>query len=217
LSTGADSPRSLASRALAWSPLVALLVAALLLLVSALRREPPGDVVTAAPAPGGATTGQSLLDQVPPDGGLVAARWQATRVLTKSVTLLTSPSPGFVRARVPAGGGTFETAVGINPERLPGLASGPFRFTVAALTARAEDGRGERKLLREEQIDPAREVGDRSWIPIHVDLDHFAGQEVMLVLSVSTANLVDAPSDLAGWAEPRVVPHPAATSAPAGS
>ena len=217
MSRRADSPRSIASRALAWGPLLALLVAVPLLLVSALRRAPTGDVVAAATPAGGALAGQSLLDQVPPEGGLVATRWQSTRVLTKGVALQTSPSPGFVRARVPAGGGTFETAFGINPERLPGLASGPFRFTVAALTARGEEGRGERKLLLEEQIDPAREIGDRRWFPISVDLDRFAGQELLLALAVSTANLVDAPGDLAGWAEPRMVPRPAASATPAGS
>jgi len=128
-------------------------------------------------------------------------------VLTKSVTLETEPSPGFVRAHVPAAGATFETAFGINPDRWRGLASGPFRFTVAVLTAPGEQTRGERLLLLEEQIDPAREVGDRKWFPVRIALDRFAGQDVLLALSVSTRNLVDPPGDLAGWADARLVPH----------
>jgi len=158
--------------------------------------------------------GQSLLDGIPTDGGLVATRWQSTRVLTRGVTLENQPAPGFVGARIPAGGATFAASYGVNPDRLDGLASGPFHFTVAVLTAQGGNGRGERKLLLDEHIDPARQPGDRRWFPLEVDLDRWAGQDVLLVLSVSAATLVDAPGDLAGWAEPRLVPRTPDATAP---
>jgi hypothetical protein len=162
---------------------------------------PPASVVpTPTPPPG-----RSLLDAVPGDGGLVAARWGTTQVLTKSVTVTTEPSPGFVALHVPEDGATFATALGVNPARWPGLASGPFRFRVAVLTARGEEGRGERRLLLEEEIDPAHEAADRRWFPVQVDLDPFRGRDVLLVLTVTAARLADAPGDLAGWAEPRLV------------
>lgn len=192
----------------------ALLVIAIALVTAALRHEshdaPPASATPSSAPP----AGQSLLDQVPTDGGLVPARWPSATVLTKAVTLDTAPAPGFVNVHVPPIGATFASAFGINPERFAGLASGPFRFSVAVLTARGKEDRGERKLLLEEQIDPAHEPTDRKWFPVSVDLDRYAGQDVLLVLSVSTAHLVDAPGDLAGWADPRLVPRTPPTAEP---
>lgn len=203
---------------LAWGmPLASLLLLVLWLVAPAPRREPDGPLREAPTAAGTPPAGQSLFDQIPPDGGLVATRWQSAHVLTGSVTLESEPSPGFLHIHVPEGGATFEAAFGINPQRWSGLASGPFRFRVAVLTTRGEQDRGERKLLLEEQIDPAREVGDRRWFPVRVDLDRYAGQELLLALSVSTRNLVDAPGDLAGWADPRLVSRTPGATTPAAS
>jgi hypothetical protein len=118
-----------------------------------------------------------------------------------------------VTVRVPDEGGDFVAALGVNPQRWHGLGSGPFRFTVAVVTARGEENRGERKLMLEEEIDPARAAADRRWFPVQVDLDEFKGREVLLVLTVVTNNLVDAPADLAGWANPRLVRRAAAAPA----
>lgn len=184
-----------------------------------LSREPHGPLLAILGRRGVPPPGTSLLGAATPGGALAPTRWPFAHVLTQPVTLEAEPAPSFLKVAVPPQGATLELAVGINPERWLGLKSGPFRFAAAVLTTRASNDRGQRKLVVEEVLDPARAVADRRWLPISVDLDPFAGQEVLLALSVSTPNLVDEPGDLAGWAEPRLVPRPpgAAPSAPTGA
>ena len=123
------------------------------------------------------------------------------------MTLDTTPRPASLNVRVPDEGGVLRASFGVNPDRWLGLKSGPFRFAIVVLTRRTGNDRGERRLVFEEFVDPARDVAHRRWTPIELNLDEFAGQEILLALSVSTPNLVDPPSDLAGWAEPRIVPR----------
>ncbi|MBY0280512.1 hypothetical protein K2Z84_34690 [Candidatus Binatia bacterium] len=173
-----------------------------------LSREPHGPLVTILRRRGTAPPGESVLDRTAPAASsLTRARWPFADVLTQTVTLDTDPRPAFLLVRVPAEGGTLQASLGINPDRWLGLKSGPFRFAVVVITRRAMSDRGERRLVLEKTIDPARTVADRGWIPFEIDLDDFAGQEILLGLSVSTPNLADEPSDLAGWAEPRIVPR----------
>jgi len=178
-------------------------------IVRVLSREPHGPLLAilgrrAAPKPG-----VSLLDRTAPGGStLSATRWPFAHVLTQPVVPENAPAPAFLKVTVPPQGATLEAALGINPERWLGLKSGPFRFGVVVLTTRSSNDRGQRKLVLEEIVDPARVVDDRTWLPLSIDLDAFAGQTVLLALSVSTPNLVDDPNELAGWAEPRLVPRP---------
>lgn len=176
-------------------------------------RDLPADVARGAAV----LRGESLLGRVAPGSSLATARWASAQVLTQPVTLDTAPAPGFLQLHVPPRGAVLEVALGINPDRALGLRSGPFRFAIAVLGTRKIGDRSERKLVLEEIIDPARLVDDRQWLPVVVDLDRFAGQDVLLALSVSTPNLVDAPGDLAGWSEPRLVPRTAGTPAPRAS
>ena len=184
-----------------------------------LSREPHGPLLAILARRDGPPAGISLLDRIAPGGALLPTRWPFAQVLSQSVTLDTQPTPSFLKVSVPPQGATFEVALGVNPERWLGLKSGPFRFAVVVLTTRSSNDRGTRKLVVEEILDPARIVGDRAWLPVSVDLDAFAGQDVLLALSVSTPNLVDEPGDLAGWAEPRLVPRAAGstTAAPAAA
>jgi len=173
-----------------------------------LSREPHGPLLAILARRGAPAPGTSLLGAATPGGALVPARWPFAHVLTQPVTLDGAPAPSFLKVAVPPQGATLELSLGINPERWLGMKSGPFRFAVAVLTTRASNDRGQRKLVVEEFLDPARVVGDRTWLPVRVDLDAFAGQEVLLAMSISTPNLVDEPGDLAGWAEPRLLPRP---------
>ena len=176
-----------------------------------LSRETNGPLVTILRRRGAAPDGATLLDHVVPGPDpLTRVRWPFADVLAQNVTLDTQPRPAFLKVRVPPDGGTLQVSFGVNPDRWLGLKSGPFRFAIAVLTPRTTNDRGERRLVLEEFIDPARDVAHRRWFPVEVDLDDFAGQEILLALSVSAAKLVDAPSDLAGWAEPRLVPRAAA-------
>jgi hypothetical protein len=164
----------------------------------------PASGTGSAPGTPGTT---SLLDLLPADGALLRAAWPAPRVMTQSVGLDTASAPGFVKVRIPPEGAALETAFGVNPEQWSELRSGPFRFAVVVLTARESEGRGRREIVLERRIDPAREPGDRRWFPARVDLDRFAGSEVLLAFLIDTPNLVEPPGDLAGWLDPRLVPR----------
>jgi hypothetical protein len=173
-----------------------------------LSREPNGPLVTILRRRASAPEGTSVLDQTASAAATLSrARWPFAEVLTQTVTLDTDPRPAFLKLRVPADGGTLRASFGVNPDRWLGLRSGPFRFAVAVLTTRKMDDRGERRPVLERFVDPARNVADRQWFPFEVNLDDFAGQEILLALSISTPNLPDDPGELAGWAEPRLVPR----------
>lgn len=175
-----------------------------------LSREPHGPLVTILTRRADEPEGKSLLDDVAPAAEtFTRTRWPFAHVLAQTVTLDTEPRPAFLRVRVPPQGGVVRLSFGVNPDRWLGMKSGPFRFAIAALTARGSSDRGQRRLLLEELIDPARVVEDRHWFAVDVDLDAYAGQEILLAMSVTTPNLVDDPNDLAGWAEPRLVPRDA--------
>ncbi|MEW6273338.1 MAG: hypothetical protein AB1689_29010, partial [Thermodesulfobacteriota bacterium] len=187
----------------------------LLLLATVLACDAPTAERGAPASPGApaqpaadAPAATSLLELLPADGALLRADWPAGRVMTQPVALDTAPSPGFVKVRVPPHGAVLETAYGVNPERWAGLRSGPFRFAVVVLTPRESNGRGRRELVLEERIDPARGPGDRRWVEARVDLDRFAGGEILLAFMIDTPSLVDSPGDLAGWRDPRLVPRP---------
>lgn len=177
-------------------------------------REAHGPLVTVLRRREEPTAGTRLLDLLPADGALSATRWPFAEVMTHRVGESTASAPAFVQVTVPPGGATLETAYGVNPNRWLGLKSGPFRFAVVALTGPSAAGRGERHLLVEEHLDPAREVGDRRWVPASVDLDRFAGQRLLLAFLIDTPVLKDAPGDLAGWADPRLVASEDAPQAP---
>ena len=173
-----------------------------------LSREANGPLVTILRRRGAPPGGELLLDRAASGAEtLTRARWPFAEVLAQSVTLDTTPRPASLNVRVPDQGGVLRASFGVNPDRWLGLRSGPFRFAIVVLTRRTGNDRGERRLVFEEFVDPARDVAHRRWTPIELDLDEFAGQEILLALSVSTPNLVDPPSDLAGWAEPRIVPR----------
>lgn len=186
-------------------------------LAHVLSREAHGPLVTILRRDEAAPAGVSLLD-APAAGGAptTVARWPFARVLTHDVAPSRAPAPSFLQVHVPEGGATLETAYGVNPDRWLGLKSGPFRFAIAIVTPREPDGRGGRFPALERRIDPAREVTDRRWFPVQIDLDDYAGRDVLLAFAIDTPNLVDAPGDLAGWAEPRLVPR-AAAAAPAAA
>jgi hypothetical protein len=178
-----------------------------------LSREPNGPLVTILRRRATSDRSDSLLDATAQGASMLTrARWPFADVLTQTATLDTDPRPAFLRLRVPPEGGTLRASFGINPDRWLGLKSGPFRFAIALLTRRAMNDRGQRRLIFEEFIDPARDVADRRWIPLEVNLDEFAGEEILLGMSVSTPNLADAPGDLGGWAEPRIVPNSVAAT-----
>ena len=170
-----------------------------------LSREPHGPLLVILKRRTATPDGAKLLDVLPSEGALSAARWPFARVMTQNVALDTASAPGFVTVRVPAQGGRLEAAFGINPDRWLGLKSGPFHFAIVVLTRPGNGERGERAIVFEQSIDPAREVGDRRWLPVSIDLDRFAGQEILLAFRIETPNLADSPDGLAGWVEPRVV------------
>lgn len=156
----------------------------------------------ASPAPG-----VSLLDLLTTGGLLERAAWSTPRVMTQSVRLETQPQPGFVKVQVPPAGAVLELDYGVKPERWSDVRSGPFRFAIAVLTPRKGNDRGGRQIVFEQRIDPARVPADRRWHEARVDLDPFAGSEIMLVFMIDTPTLVEPPGDLAGWRDPRIVPR----------
>lgn len=111
---------------------------------------------------------------------------------------------------VPRPGERFEAVYGTNPDYLGAVFAPGARFAVTVEDAE----RGEEVRAFEADCDPARDPASRGWRPVTVDLDRWRDRPVTLVLEVGA--LVPAGPerlDVAGWADPRLVPaEPAAGS-----
>jgi hypothetical protein len=154
--------------------------------------SPPARAADRAPEVTGASAGAAW------------ATWPFGRVLTQTLGTETTPAPLRLPLVVPQNETRLELDYGVNPDRWLGLRGGPFVFTVAVAPDAGAGAVPEIELFRA-QVDPAIVVGDRGWRRASVDLSRWAGQPVVLVLSVTTARPEPSPENLVGWREPAFV------------
>ena len=143
--------------------------------------------------------GRPLVEQLPP-GALSLARWPFATVMAERVGTPDAAVVARLPLDVPAGRPRLTFAYGTNPERWLEAPSGPFTFTLAV-----EDGDSAAAPVLRAELDPYRRLEDRRWIDAAVDLGAWAGRRVTLALSITAPAEPAAPTDIAGWAEPRLV------------
>ena len=73
----------------------------------------------------------------------------------------------------------------------------------------ASDGRSDEKLF-EQYVNPFANTGERKWIPVMVDLSHYAGEEVSIIFNTRTSPPANPPrddnrNDFAVWGAPEIV------------
>jgi len=143
--------------------------------------------------------GRPLVERLPP-GALSLARWPFATVMAERVGTPDAAVLARLPLDVPTGRPRLTFAYGTNPDRWLEFPSGPFTFTVAI-----EDGDSAATTVLREELDPYRRLEDRRWVDASVDLSAWAGRRVMLALSITAPAEPPAPTDIAGWAEPRLV------------
>lgn len=123
----------------------------------------------------------------------------------ETVVLTTRPATE-VALRIPLQprpGDRLRTAYATNPEHWEYIFYPAAEFRLAI----AEAGGGEQTLLRR-RLDTGPNALDRQWFAVDIDLAPWAGQDVELVLGVSTVAGTFPRNDLAGWRVPHVVAAP---------
>jgi 4-amino-4-deoxy-L-arabinose transferase-like glycosyltransferase len=168
-----------------------------------LRREPPpfGRPLDLARA-GVRLVGSdgAARDATPAERGRLVgeAAWPFQRVLrvdadAGATTEVRLPVAATPTARV-------FTSYGVNPDMWSRLPRHRPRFAIAVATDGGET------IVAEATLDPLRNLADRRWVDVTVDLAPWAGRSVELVLRVATAVDGTASTDRTGFGEPRLVP-----------
>jgi hypothetical protein len=117
----------------------------------------------------------------PGDGTVAPATWPFfTRVMAQRVGTATNPSIARFGLPLPAGCPQLVLRYGVNPERWLDPPSGPFTFRITL----AEDEASPQTLL-ERTLDPHRQVADRDWPEVALDLSEWAGRRVAMSFEVS--------------------------------
>ncbi len=119
-------------------------------------------------------------------------------------TLALRPSSGERRTVLrlplrPQKGRTLHTAVGLHPEKWFEMPSFETRFGIAIL---GPDGRDS---VFARSLNPHRDFDDRRWFDVEIPLDHWAGREVQLELSVAVDSEDGESLLVGGFAVPRVL------------
>jgi hypothetical protein len=114
-----------------------------------------------------------------------------------------STSPGVtsvvsVPFDIPAEGGTLETAIAVHPRYWAELPESWFSFALEV-----ESGSGRSRVF-EAKLDPVRELTDRGWFDVSVDLAPWADQTVRLRFVNGTEKPRRGDLAAMGWAEPRL-------------
>ena len=154
-------------------------------LLTLARRPPPAADATALPAVRGARM----------------ERWPFAEVMAVPVGASGDPRWARVQIDVPLRGARLALAYGVNPERWLGLGAGPFTFRIAGAAAE-----GTLRTLLSATIDPGRNVADRRWHEATLDLSDLAGRHAELLFAIEANEPPDRPEELAGFAEPRLLP-----------
>jgi hypothetical protein len=111
------------------------------------------------------------------------------------------PSRITYKITVPEGA-VLSFALALDPDVYkPGLGDGVV-FKVSA-----KSGEDEEETLFSKYIDPKNNAGDRKWHDARVDLNAYAGKEILLSLITLPGPADNANYDLAGWGEPEII-HP---------
>lgn len=156
-------------------------------IVLGLRREPPSS----------ADAGIPLKEQLrEASSGASWQRWPFEEVLTHRIG-----ETVYAPVVVPAGHPHLTLGYGVNADRWLGLKGGPFTFRVEVESTE----NAERSVVLKEVLDPAVNVADRGWRDATVDLGAFAGQPVVLLLSVRSERPEPFPDDVVGWRAPTFV------------
>lgn len=160
-------------------------------------KEPNGPIVLGLRRESRIDPGIALKDQLDdPPRGAAWQSWPFEEVLTHPVgTDLRVP------VVVPADRPDLAFAYGVNADRWLGLKGGPFTFRVEV----AADGAMAPRVLMEEILDPAVDVGDRGWRDARLDLKSFAGRPVVLTFSVHSERPEPLPNSAVGWRAPAFV------------
>jgi len=88
---------------------------------------------------------------------------------------------------------------GLNPDEWVSFSPAAVTFAVAVETG------GSARMLFSATVDPQRKPAQRAWREAEIDLTEFGGKEVVLAFHTAAATQAGERSDLAGWAEPRLV------------
>lgn len=126
--------------------------------------------------------------------------------------VLTHPLDKKIRValRVPPRHPKLAFAYGVNSERWLGLKGGPFTFQIEL----EEPWNPARLEVLHDVLDPAVDVEDRGWRKTTIDLAAFAGQVVVLHLSVGSERPEPFPENLVGWRSPVFVHYGARLEKP---
>jgi hypothetical protein len=157
-------------------------------LLTALRRVTPGPWLGAR------------LDLAASDA-VTRRLWPFAEVLASRVGTAESRLVARVTTTIPPGRPRLAFRYGVNPERWLEQTSGPFTFLVEV----EDQARGGPAPLYSAEIDPARRLRDRRWQQESLDLSSWAGREVTLAFSVTAPREPKQPTDIAGWAAPRIL------------
>lgn len=113
--------------------------------------------------------------------------WTGTADTTRSEIALSI----LVPRRTPS----LQTAIGMNPDKWFGPPSAPGTFEILRRRRNTTE-----ELLYRKVINPRRNLGDRQWRPVTLDLGKYAGEKLDLVFRISTPNPVE--QNLWGWSAP---------------
>jgi hypothetical protein len=142
------------------------------------------------------------LEDIRPADAVASVLWPFAPVLAERVGTGAAPVVARVAIDVPAGRSALAFSYGINPDRWLDAPSGPFTFAIDV------ENEATPVVAFRATIDPHRNVAERRWIAGEIDLAPWAGSRVTLALSITVPGGAPlAPLDLAGWADPRLVPR----------
>jgi len=124
--------------------------------------------------------------------------WPFRRVLALRPSCGARRSVFVLAAEVPPGG-RLRTAIGFHAQRW-------FQYPPSwvSYSIRAVDD-GERSELFERRLDPHRDVRDRGWIEVDLDLDHFAGRRIDLEFTTRCETAASRDAAMGGFELPRLV------------
>ena len=111
-----------------------------------------------------------------------------------------APSRVTVRLRVPAGGATFQSGLGLRPDAWEVPVGDGVHFVAEVEPL---DGNGGIRTLWFQRVNPRANLDERRWVEMRGDLGEWAGREVDLTLRTEPVDSVA--YDWAGWGNPLVV------------